>query len=153
MHVSFGSMTPNHANQSCKTNYTLNTTDAYGNDISSDFAGFLTGNIIFSLPVSGLAVPTVPQPWSLGTSVNSNVANIDISFGSATPFSFDDEDRLTLIGTIDDTVVPWGSASTPKPYYRWAICDTIYPTLNWIQGKGKAENPTCQKVNVTRVYA
>jgi hypothetical protein len=74
---------------------------------------------------------------------------------SSQTFGFDAENKLFVPEYLDDTVVP--PAYVTKPIYRWRICQTnagyYYTTLAWVIGPHSAENPTCQKVNVVRVFA
>jgi hypothetical protein len=56
---------------------------------------------------------------------------------------------------IDDSVSP--IAVGQKAYYRWAICKINYSgyqyvALNWIQGSGKAQNPSCVEVDIVRKF-
>jgi hypothetical protein len=73
---------------------------------------------------------------------------------SGTFVGFDTDNKMFINQGLDDTVVP--PAYVSKPIYRWAICKTnvgyYYTTLAWIMGPGHAENPTCQKVDIVRVF-
>lgn len=54
----------------------------------------------------------------------------------------------------DDSVDQSGN----RAINRWFICDSVtwggyrYRTLSWMMGGGMPQNPTCQGVNVTRVF-
>ena len=88
-------------------------------------------------PTSNVAVPLF-EPAETGTSVG-----------------FDSSNKLFIPQYIDDTVIP-ANYSTER-VYRWRVCQTTsgytYDTLAWVMGIHKAENPSCQKVNVVRVFA
>jgi len=65
-----------------------------------------------------------------------------------------DKDEMFIPQYIDDTVSP--PVYDPKPLYRWYVCTTnagyVYQTLAWVVGEGKPQNPSCQKVEVKRVF-
>jgi hypothetical protein len=112
-------------------------------------SGYLTftlvgGNFIVSQPmmlsyndISNVAIPLF-QPSESGTLV-----------------AFDAENKLYIEGYLDDTKVPM-SPHAPMDYYRWWACTTYagyqYETLAWVMGNGVPQNPTCQKVDVVRVF-
>jgi len=75
---------------------------------------------------------------------------------SGVPVSFDADNKLYLSTYFDDSVVPI-NASQSIALYRWYSCNTYYSgyqynTLAWALGKYPPQNPTCQAVNVTRVF-
>ena len=89
-------------------------------------------------PTSNVAVPLL-QPSENGQNV-----------------AFDDDDKLTILSYQDDTqTLPNYSV---KPLYNWYACTTyagyLYQTLAWAVGTETAvpQNPTCQKVDVVRVF-
>lgn len=67
---------------------------------------------------------------------------------------FDGKNRMFIGQGLDDSVVP--PVYNTKPIYRWAICKTYYgyyyTTLAWIMGSHSADNPSCQKVDIVRVF-
>ncbi|KAF4628641.1 hypothetical protein G7Y89_g9516 [Cudoniella acicularis] len=87
-------------------------------------------------PASNVAVPLF-TPSETGTNV-----------------AFDERNRMNLQQYLDDTK-PLPNYAV-KPLYRWYVCTTyagyLYQTLAWVMGDGKPENPTCQKVDVVRVF-
>lgn len=60
----------------------------------------------------------------------------------------------------DDSVDQSGDVNLPvvRAVNRWFVCDSVtwggyrYRTLSWMMGGGMPQNPTCQRVNVTRVF-
>jgi hypothetical protein len=89
-------------------------------------------------PTSNVAVPLL-QPSTTGQAV-----------------AFDDDNKLTILSSQDDTKPPPNYACTPL--YNWYACNTYagysYQTLAWVVGNAAAipQNPTCQKVDVVRVF-
>lgn len=71
--------------------------------------------------------------------------------------AFDANNKLTIPQYIDDTQAPAPNPYVPKPLYRWYVCTTYegytYTTLAWALGKDVPQNPTCQKVDVVRVFS
>ncbi|KAH8650576.1 hypothetical protein BGZ60DRAFT_388937 [Tricladium varicosporioides] len=67
---------------------------------------------------------------------------------------FDECGKMYVSGYQDDTK-PLPNYEASK-LYRWVICKTyygyLYTTLAWVMGKGEAQNPTCQAVEVYRVF-
>lgn len=77
---------------------------------------------------------------------------------NAQSLAFDANNRLNIQGYLDDSVSPVNlSSATTTAYYRWYICDTYfgyaYTTLAWTYGSCEPQNPSCQKVDVKRVWA
>ena len=74
---------------------------------------------------------------------------------SGTLVQFDKSGKLFISGYVDDTVNPINTHKV-KNYYRWYMCNTyygyLYNTLAWTLGDGKPQNPSCQKVDVVRVF-
>ncbi|KZF26738.1 hypothetical protein L228DRAFT_17820 [Xylona heveae TC161] len=71
--------------------------------------------------------------------------------------AFDSHNRLNIQAYVDDRIVPAYSGIENKAYYRWYVCSTYYTgynyeTLAWVYGDHKPQNPTCQKVEVKRVF-
>jgi hypothetical protein len=73
----------------------------------------------------------------------------------STPVGFDENGLMNIQNYLDDRVVP--PTQSTKAYYRWYICTTYYgytyQTLAWVLGQYPPENPSCQKVEVKRVFA
>lgn len=73
---------------------------------------------------------------------------------SGTFVGFDKANKMFIAQYLDDSIVP--PAYVPKAVYRWAICKTnagyYYTTLAWIMGSHSSDNPTCQKVDIVRVF-
>lgn len=69
--------------------------------------------------------------------------------------AFDATGKLNIKGYIDDTKVPL-VLNQVKPYHRFWVCETYYgyryQTLAWVWGNAQPQNPTCQKVEVVRVF-
>jgi hypothetical protein len=94
-------------------------------------------------------------PWS-------NVAMTQIEFGpyegSGTYVAFDKKGLLNILQYQDDRLEPGNEyLPKPRPLYNWYICNTYwsgysYVTLTWVLGGGAPQNPTCQKVNIKRVF-
>jgi hypothetical protein len=93
---------------------------------------------------------------SLSYNPTSNVAlPLFTPSGTGTSVGFDDQNKMFIPQYYDDTQSV-GVFKT-APIYRWSICKTYYgysyTTLAWIMGPGSAGNPTCQEVDVVRVFA
>lgn len=88
-------------------------------------------------PTSNVAVPLF-QPTESGLGVG-----------------FDADNKLFIPQYVDDS--QHTLVYKTSRIYRWAICNTdagyFYTTLAWIMGPHSAENPSCQKVDVVRVFA
>jgi hypothetical protein len=125
-----------------------------------------SGTVTWWLPLwsgaSGLDV-NVSQAMILGYLPSSNVAQATITFppyqGShGTNVAFDKNDLLNIIAYQKDELRPENEyLKIPKHYYRWHICETWnlgyhYWSLAWVLGPHSPQNPTCEKVNVTRVF-
>jgi hypothetical protein len=99
----------------------------------------------------------VSSPMQLVYNPASNVAvpMLTPSY-SGLEVAFDADNKLAIAQYIDDTEAP-----SPNPYnaqllYRWYVCTTYdgytYTTLAWALGKFAPQNPTCEKVDVVRVF-
>jgi hypothetical protein len=95
-------------------------------------------------------------PWT-------NVAIAEISFTGSGPIfppsvSFDQNSLMNIQASQDDRLEPANEAlAAPEVLYRWYICNTyftgyMYSGLTWVLGDGEPQNPTCQKVDVERVF-
>jgi len=96
------------------------------------------------------------QPLSISPTIFTNVAvPLFTPAEYGTLVQFDKKNKLNIPGYIDDTVSPV-DLNAPKDYYRWYVCDTYvgyaYTTLSWAVGKAAPQNPSCQKVDVVRVF-
>jgi hypothetical protein len=73
---------------------------------------------------------------------------------SGTVVAVDPSGKLNIPSSLDDTVYP--PVYDPKPVYRWYACETNagyqYQTLAWALGATWPENPTCQSVEILRVF-
>ncbi len=138
------------------TQYVLNYTASTDPNATS-------GPLVWFLPVytGPNTTENVPTTMQLTYQIGTNVA-IPIflpGYGGPcydiTTVNFDHDNRMYMVQGLDDTIAP--PVYTSKALYRWEVCYTIYssyyyPTLTWILGAHSAENPTCQKVDVYRVY-
>ncbi|CZS97688.1 related to heatshock protein Hsp150 [Rhynchosporium agropyri] len=98
----------------------------------------------------------VSSSLQLAPSPTSDVA-VPLFFPGDQGFSgygFDKKDKLFVAGYLDNTVSP--PVYKAQAYYRWYACITnagyTYQTLAWAVGSGKPENPSCEKVDVKRVF-
>lgn len=104
----------------------------------------------------------VSQAMRLEYSPWSNVVRPGITFaqyeGSGEAVAFDKDCLLNIIQYQDDTLEPASEyLNPPKRLYRWYICQTQYSgyrytTLAWVLGPGLPQNPTCQKVDIKRMF-
>ncbi|WPH03889.1 Hypothetical protein R9X50_00677200 [Acrodontium crateriforme] len=70
--------------------------------------------------------------------------------------AFDGKDLMNIQSYLDDTKSPPNSEQA-RALYRWYVCNSnfegyVYQTLNWVLGNGKPQNPSCQKVDIKRVF-
>lgn len=104
----------------------------------------------------------VSQGLVLDTVYSSNVALAQINFVNEYQFpvyvAFDKNDLMNIQQYTDDTLEPaYEYLNATRPLYRWNICQTYYSgyhytALTWVLGSHSAQNPTCEKVNVKRVF-
>jgi hypothetical protein len=101
---------------------------------------------------------TVSEPMSLYLQPETNVAlPLFIPGYDTTYVGFDKEDKLYISYYVDDTVSPPKAGKTKK-LYNWYTCETYYTgytytTLAWLIGREcKPQNPSCEKVDVVRVF-
>ena len=100
----------------------------------------------------------VSSPMELAYNPASNVAvPLLTPSENGQEVAFDSEGKLAIAQYIDDTLAPAANPYNPKLLYRWSVCTTYegytYTTLGWTLGKDAPQNPTCQEVDVVRVYA
>jgi len=149
-------------------NYTVNTcteTNSTGtyvipcSDIPTD-PTLVTGIVTWWLPYTGEDGPAeVSQAVGLEFPTYTNVAQMSIGFeDDYTYVAFDKDSLLNIQTYLDDTLEP-ASELLPATValYRWYICKTYYTgyqytALTWVMGGGAPQNPTCQKVDVKRVW-
>lgn len=103
---------------------------------------------------------------AMGLYVNyaSNVAMPLFYPGSSvltTYVAFDINALMNIQEYVDDRLPPPYSPGnenpTTQPYYRWYLCLTYYSsytyeTLDWSLGEAPPQNPTCQAVQIKRVF-
>lgn len=89
---------------------------------------------------------------------SSNVA-IPLFFpdaDSGISVEFDVDEKLYIEGGVDDTKPYDASPAYAGDVYNWYVCEThwgyTYPTLAWVLGIEAPQNPSCQKVDVVRVF-
>ncbi|KUJ23805.1 uncharacterized protein LY89DRAFT_679118 [Mollisia scopiformis] len=160
--------------------YQWNTTyyicDSYVNGVKNGSCpGFSSGNpdpylntgiVTWWLPFYGVndTQGRVSEAMNIEMNLNSNVALTQIDFESGTQVAFDKQGLMNILEYYDDTKEPGSEyllnangSSAPKPQYRWHVCETLwtgyhYTTLTWVLGIHSPQNPTCQDVNVKRVF-
>lgn len=71
--------------------------------------------------------------------------------------AFDECDEMYIQSYQDDTVTPPAVLNPAAPLKSWYVCLTTwgytYETLVWKVGQaGEPQNPSCQKVEVKRVF-
>lgn len=96
------------------------------------------------------------EPLNLYYSATSNVALPLFEPTQGTLMAFDENGLLNIQGYIDDRVPPPYNG-TLTAYYRWYACQTYYTgytytTLAWVNGEYPPQNPTCEKIDVKRVF-
>jgi len=122
-----------------------------------------TGLITWWLNYGGTDSPArVSQAFHLIYFPWSNVAMTQIEFsdyeGEGTYTAFDKKGLLNILQYQDDTLEPGEEyLKKPRALYNWYICQTYwsgyrYTTLTWVLGSYPPQNPTCQKVNIKRVF-
>jgi hypothetical protein len=101
----------------------------------------------------------VPSAMSLSFITGSNLANPTFFPGNETytPVGFKDCGNMYIPQYQDDTVSPPVYYTPSLQLENWYVCLTrwsyLYSTLSWKIGvKGDPQNPSCQKVEVTRVF-
>lgn len=134
------------------SSFTLNTTDS-----------FPYGPLIWQLPVILNGTDQeVPSAVSLQYNPGSNVAVALFYTGTNSNIEvrFDDDDRLVVYSSFDDSKAVEGG-NTPPPdsvgqvdLSHWYACWTIvggyyYQALTWVT-TGEPHNPTCQAVDVVK---
>ena len=91
----------------------------------------------------------------------TNVAQTEITFseyGSGQQVGFDGKGLMNIQTFLDDTLEPGNEyLGYPRALYRWFICQTYYSgyhytVLAWVPGTHSPQNPTCEKVDVKRVF-
>ncbi|KAK5725045.1 hypothetical protein LTR17_013336 [Elasticomyces elasticus] len=88
---------------------------------------------------------------------NVGIPLFEPSYGS-TPVSFDEDNVMNIPSYLDDTVEPPAARETPIGLRRWYVCQNYYSgysyvkSLSWVYGEGEPQNPSCEKVDVVRVF-
>jgi hypothetical protein len=89
----------------------------------------------------------------------SNVANPTFYPGTdkSTSVAFEENGCLYIEASRDDTVSPPVYFNPNRKVKNWYVCLTrysyLYTTLSWKVGlTGTPQNPSCQKVDVIRVF-
>lgn len=133
--------------------FTFNFSDASGQTPAPTGIN-LTGLLTYELRGGNF---NLSSPMQLSISPTSNVATpLFQPSDSGTFVAFDAEEKLTIVGYQDDSK-PLPNYSV-TPYYNWYACTTaagyVYQTLAWVigNGSGSPQNPTCQKVEVLRIF-
>ncbi|KAH8594638.1 hypothetical protein B0O99DRAFT_513541 [Bisporella sp. PMI_857] len=95
------------------------------------------------------------EPMGLSYDPSSNVAlPLFTPSRSGTLVNITEQGELRVVGFADDTVSPPKGGT--EAYSRWWVCMTrygyVYETLAWVLGSGVPQNPTCQKVELVRVF-
>lgn len=97
------------------------------------------------------------SPMSLSYYPTSNVAVplFTPGYDSTTVSFLGDELYIPRLG-YDDTQIPVNAPAESENFNRWYVCQTyagyLYTTLAWVVGPGTPQNPSCQKVDVVRVF-
>ncbi|KAN0092158.1 hypothetical protein V8E51_018005 [Hyaloscypha variabilis] len=112
----------------------------------------ITGQLTWVLQSANIKLSS---PLSITANLVSNVAvPLFVPSSSSTYIGFDKDDKLFIPQYYDDTVTPPKADS--KQIQRWYVCTTrdayLYSTLAWVIGAHDPENPSCQKVDVKRVF-
>lgn len=96
---------------------------------------------------------------SISPSLESNTVNPTFYPGTSsfTLISFEENGSAYLTANRDDTVSPPEYYNPPRKLKNWYICLTrwsyLYKTLSWKTGvTGEPQNPSCQKVDIVRVF-
>ncbi|KAF2835862.1 hypothetical protein M501DRAFT_981125 [Patellaria atrata CBS 101060] len=118
-------------------------------DFTSD-SGYLTWDLH-----GGNFVVNEPMVFSYNPSSNLALPQLQPGYGELL-IAFDEDEKLYVPAYIDDSVDPI-EAGESFPLYRWFACQTYYSAyrylaLSWQLGNAPPQNPTCQAVNVTRVF-
>lgn len=102
---------------------------------------------------------TVPSAMNMAPSLSSNIVNPTFYPGDS-PYAliaFEDNGCTYISTAMDDTVSPPAYYNPNRKLNNWYICLTrwsyLYQTLSWKVGvTGQPQNPSCQKVDVIRVF-
>ncbi|PSR90404.1 hypothetical protein BD289DRAFT_481747 [Coniella lustricola] len=136
--------------------FALNTSSADASD--SDLI-YDTGILVWTLPASNINVSEgLIFPANLATNVVAPL--FEPGSNGADVVGFDDDNLLFIYSNyVDDknfTAGVYPAPVEPYPLYQWYACYTYYgayyyQTLAWVTG-GEPNNPTCEAVNVTRIF-
>lgn len=110
----------------------------------------------------GSSLGRSPQAVYMDFNAASNVVQMQIGdfYDKLVPeqIAFDKKGLMNIPAYMDDRLEPnYELLDTPQILYRWYICLTYwsvyhYYTLNWVAGAHSPQNPTCQKVDIKRVF-
>ncbi|KAF2760835.1 hypothetical protein EJ05DRAFT_473427 [Pseudovirgaria hyperparasitica] len=129
-----------------RNNYYLNYTM-----YPSENVGLLTWNLVGNGFVAS-------SPMNIFYSIGTDVAQLLLQPSSnGLHVTFDDNNKMAISNSIDDTVTPPKYITPAELLYRWHVCLTNYlgynyNTLTWVLGNDKPQNPSCKKVDVLRTF-
>lgn len=114
------------------------------------------GILSYILHASGIDVPSA---MSMDAGLSSNVVNPTF-YPNVEPYTllaFDENGCAYISAGQDDTVSPPTYYDPSRKLNNWYICLTrwsyLYYTLSWKIGvTGEPQNPSCQKVDVMRIF-
>lgn len=116
-----------------------------------------SGELIFNLPLSGMAPASSAMSFSIDPSTNVALPLFSPGDSPVQYVAFDKKtEALRVISYLDDTKKPV-KVGGAKALNRWYICSTnfsgyTYKTLSWVYGNAKPQNPSCKKVDVKRKF-
>lgn len=103
---------------------------------------------------------TVPSAMAMSPYLTSNVVNPIFHPGESpyTLIAFQEDGCTYVTASQDDTVSPPVYYDPSLKLKNWYVCLTrwsyLYQTLSWKVGvTGEPQNPSCQKVDVIRVFS
>ncbi|KAF2121238.1 hypothetical protein BDV96DRAFT_640633 [Lophiotrema nucula] len=137
--------------------FNTSTSSANPNDTKWDNIGGILG---YDLPYNHDQIQ--PSAMFLYIQPTSNVALpiITPAESSSTSVFFEECGSMYIKQYYDDTTIPPYANTSEAHIKNWYICDTYYGyhyrTLAWVVGldsHSTPQNPTCEKVDVKRVYA
>ncbi|KAI1327896.1 hypothetical protein F5Y16DRAFT_182982 [Xylariaceae sp. FL0255] len=119
------------------------------------------GIIVWNMPYEseGGTIELESQSMGLQYQINSNVAASIFGLDYTMQVGFDDNNELFGWDYYDDATFTDSTFPTTSEngtaYYQWAVCyqyftGYYYQSVGWVQA-GKAHNPTCEPVTITKV--
>jgi len=128
---------------------------SFGNDTAG--AANVDGVLGWTLRAAGGL--NVPSAMNIPFSGTSNIANPTFYPGTDNYdlIAFEEDGCAYIRASLDDTVSPPTWFDPSRKVKNWYICLTrwsyLYYTLSWKVGlTGEPQNPSCQKVDVVRVF-